>query len=213
MSMNKWFIIGITLLSFALLFGFAILVSESGSSPEEKSTALTVTEKDWTYGNKDSKVVVVEYLDFQCPACARVYPMTEKIKDEYKDRVLFVVRNFPLPNHSNGLISAKFVEASGKQGKYWEMYKLMYERQENWSESKDPASIFQSYAKELKLDISKLNVDINSEEIKNKIETDISTAKIVGVNETPTFYLNGSSMKTPSDLTSFKKLLDDELKK
>lgn len=209
----KGFVIGVIIFSVALLFGVPFLMSSSQVTPEETKILTNVTTSDWTYGNKEAKVVLIEYLDFQCEACARVYPMTEKVKEEYKDRVLFVTRYFPLSGHQYSRQSASVVEASGQQGKYWKMFKLMFERQTTWSESDDPTTLFNSYAKELNLDMEKFNVDIKSQTTKDRIDNDFSSGNKLNVQGTPSFFINGRKMSTPTDITAFRKVLDEELAK
>jgi protein-disulfide isomerase len=93
-----------------------------------------VAQDDWVKGNKDSKVIVVEYSDFQCPACAAYFPMVEQVMDEYKDKVAFVYRHFPLTSiHPHAEPMARAAEAAGKQGKFWEMYELIFKNQNAWS--------------------------------------------------------------------------------
>lgn len=94
----------------------------------------TITADDWVKGKKDSKVVLVEYSDFQCPACAAYFPMVEQVMDEYKDKVAFVYRHFPLISiHPYAEPMARASEAAGKQGKFWEMYQLIFKNQTAWS--------------------------------------------------------------------------------
>lgn len=93
-----------------------------------------VTADDWVKGKKDSQVILVEYSDFQCPACAAYFPMIERVMDEYKDRVAFVYRHFPLTGiHPYAETMARASEAAGKQGKFWEMYQLIFKNQSVWS--------------------------------------------------------------------------------
>src|SRR5690606_4714485 len=78
------------------------------------------------------EVQVVEFGDYQCPACAQVNPDVEKLKEEFKDDITFVFRNFPLPMHPNAQVAAEAAEAAGSQEKYWEMHNKLFETQDQW---------------------------------------------------------------------------------
>lgn len=134
-----------------------------GSTRPSISTTelLTVASDDWSKGNKDAQVTIIEYLDFECEACASYYPVVKRLSEEYKDKVRFVVRYFPLPGHANSMTAALAVEAAGKQGKYWEMHDILYENQRDWGERQfaDP-KIFENYAQQIGLDMEKYGKDI-----------------------------------------------------
>ena len=85
---------------------------------------------DQVYGNKDAKVVIIEYGDYQCPGCASAQSALKTVSEKYKDTVAFVFRNFPLYSiHPNAFAAASFAEAAGLQGKYWEMHDKLYTTQ------------------------------------------------------------------------------------
>ncbi len=93
-----------------------------------------INDADWVRGDKTSKVVVTEYSDFQCPACGAYYPMVEQINKELGDKIAFVYRHFPLVNiHQFAEPMARAAEAAGKQGKFWEMYSLIFTNQSKWA--------------------------------------------------------------------------------
>lgn len=210
--MNK-FVIIITVVSIALVVGIIALVESSNVSPEKKAEVLTTATEDHAYGNKEAKVTIVEYLDFQCPACAANFPMVEKIKEEYKDKIQFVVRHYPLPSHQYGRAASQAVVAADKQGKFWEMYKLMFDNQETWSNNPNYASDFESYAQQLSLDMDKFRVDRDSQDTKDRIQRDLNSARTLGVQGTPTFFMNGKNLPTPSNVEQFRSLIEQELNK
>jgi len=209
----KGFAIGVTLISFIMLFGFVYLLGKSTPSQEDNASILSIDNDDWVYGNRDSKVVLVEYADYECEACAAASPMVETIKAEYKDKIAFVVRYFPLPGHQYSKQSAYAVESAGKQGKYWEMNKLMFQNQIDWSGNPKSDEIFRGYAQDLGLNIEQFNADSDSAQTKEKVENDLKSGKDLNIQGTPTFFLNGRKIPTPRNIESFRKLLDEEIKK
>ncbi len=156
---------------------------------------------------KDEKAVLVEFGDFQCPACGSYFDLTEKLKDEFKDNLTFVFRNFPLMQHKYGKVSSYAAEAAGKQGKFWEMYTLLYKNQDKWSASSDAESIFKDYAKSLNLDMKKFEEDVKSGDIKKIVDNDSADGASLKVNSTPTFYLNGEKLASIKSYEDFQTLV------
>lgn len=146
------------------------------------------------FGKADSKVVLIEYGDFQCPGCGSVEPGIEKVTNDYKDYIAFVFRNFPLTTiHQNALAVASAVEAAGLQGKYWEMHNLVYANQNDWStlSTDQRTTKFTDYASKLSLDTTRFKTDMASSAVSRKISFDQAIGYKVGVDSTPTFTLSG----------------------
>lgn len=184
---------------------------------------------DHVTGKKDSKVLLIEYGDFQCPSCGSAYPQTKQIIKEYGDRVGFVFRNFPLTSlHPNARVAAATAEAAGLQGKYWEMHDMLYEKQDDWSglSGDKRGDIFNSYAQTLGLDMDKFKADLQSNSTSGdtsttkKIAFDQALGKKFNVNATPTFFINGKQMDDATreafvkgqDISSVRAALDEALK-
>ena len=158
-------------------------------------------------GPKDAKVYLVEFSDFQCPACKSLKPYVDEIKTSYKDKLLFAYRHFPLQQHQFARSSAYAAEAAGEQGKFWEMYDFLFANQEKLSEEKIAEGV-----KLLGLDLKKYDEDFKSEKIKNKIDKDLADGQKVGVNGTPTLFLNGKKLEL-ADFTDLKKAVDEAINK
>ena len=173
---------------------------------------------DHVFGKKDSKVILIEYGDYQCPPCGSMHPSIKSISEQYKDKILFIFRNFPIPSlHPNARAAAATVEAAGLQGKYWEMHNNVFETQNSWSNlnGNERTKFFESLAEKLGLDITKYNNNLADTFIGKKIDFDYALGKKADVNATPTFFLNGEKLD-PSDYGDAKKLKDTiniELKK
>lgn len=178
---------------------------------------------DRILGNKSSKVVLVEYGDFQCPGCSGAASKVKEITNEYKDKIAFVARNFPLTNiHPNARVAAAAAEAAGFQGKYWQMYDMVFENQDNWKDAntEERDALFTEYAVELGLKKDRFVSDLSHPNIGKKISFDQALGKKQGVTGTPTFFINGTKVNEEvtdniiqSDGSELKKLLDEALKK
>ncbi len=141
------------------------------------------------------KVKVIEFADFQCPACGYAYPGVKSLKETYGDKVTFVYRNYPLSMHLNSLTAAYAAEAAGLQGKFFEMHDMLFEGQAEWSEQVDPSNVFQSYAQKIGLNIDQWKKDKESQFVKDRVEADKKDAEAVGVNSTPTFFIGSSTVR------------------
>lgn len=167
-----------------------------------------VTATDWVVGTTTAPVTIVEYSDFQCPACASYFPVVEQLLKEKGDAVQFVYRHFPLSQHPHAVTAAQAAEAAGDQGKFWDMYKMIFETQTEWEALTDAKPVFAGYAKNIGLDMAKYVTDVESKENLDKINSDVKSGLKAGVNSTPTFYLNGKKV-IPQNYDDFKKLIDD----
>lgn len=152
---------------------------------------------DHVQGNADSKVVLIEYGDFQCPGCASAAPVIKGLVEKYKDNIAFVFRNYPLYQmHPNAFSSSSAAEAAGLQGKYWEMYDKLYENQSSWVSLSGTVrtDYYLSLASQLGLDIETFKADLESEAIKQKIDFDSALGKKVEIAGTPSYFMNGKNV-------------------
>ena len=223
MTKKNWIIFAV--ISVVILGGLVYLSGRNrvDVSSVEPNSILTPSDQsgnigDHVYGNKNSKVQLIEYGDFQCPGCGSVHPTVQSIKEKYKDDIAFVFRNFPLTSiHPNALVAAATAEAAGKQGKYWQMHDKLYTQQDTWSNAtiNDRTNVFSGYASEVGLDIDRYNKDLTDPNITKKINFDLALGKDQGVTSTPTFYLNGRELDqdTWGTLEKFEKAIDDEIAK
>ncbi len=220
MSNEIKIIAGISVVTLVLVIGAAFLFGGSSSSqtaqnaqPIKNTDALIHTDSHEI--NTHSKVTLVEFGDFQCPACGAEYPIITQLLQTYNGKINFVFRNFPLPQHQNALPSAEVVEAAGAQGKFFEMYNMLYTNQSTWGETQPDKAMnyFTQYAKALRLDMNKFKSDVTSKKFANKIQKDVNDGYAVGVNATPTFFLNGVAIQGGLPYNDFKARIDQALKK
>lgn len=172
---------------------------------------------DHVFGNKDAKVILVEYGDFQCPGCGNVHPTVKELTEKYEDDVAFVFRNLPLTNiHPNARAAAAAAEAAGLQGKYWDMHNLLFESQSAWSNvsSSERIELFATYAKEVGINVETFKEDITSSAINQKINFDRALAAKANASATPAFFLDGKSLdnSTWNDPKVFEEAITTELR-
>jgi protein-disulfide isomerase len=147
----------------------------------------------------DSAVTFVEFLDFECEGCRAVYPAIEQLRSEYGDRVNFVIRYFPLGAHHNAERAARAVEAAAQQGKFEAMYTKMYDTQSQWGEQQAPADeAFRGFAAELGLDMTAFDKAYRDPATAARVQLDVADGRALGVQGTPTFFLNGARIQPHS---------------
>jgi protein-disulfide isomerase len=155
------------------------------------------------YGQEEGIVTVTEYADFQCPACASFSPIVSQVKEQFKDQIRFEFRHFPLVQiHPNATTAHRAAQAAANQGKFWEMHDLLFQRIQSWSQSTNPTTVFEEYARELNLDIEKYKIDAASSETLGVINADIELGKNNNVNSTPTFLIDGEIIDNPTSISS-----------
>lgn len=205
---------GAALLLILSVWGLIAVANSTPNKSNGEITAPPVTTEDITIGSDSAKVKLTEYADFQCPACAAYHPVVTQILTEYDGKVQLAYRFFPLRQiHQNADISARAAYAAHKQGKFREMHNLLFENQSSWANEQDPRKIFEGYAKEIGLDVEKFKTDMDSDEAKDRVADSFSQGNNIGVNSTPTFFLNNKKIELPGTYDNFKKLIENELSK
>ena len=153
-----------------------------------------ITEEDWIYGDFDAPITIVEYADFQCPACVGFSLSVKDLINEYPGTIRIVFRHLPLPSiHDLAYISAMSAEAAGAQGKFWEMHDLLYQNQQQWNiyteEQFIDWAIFQAEA--LELDVDQFTADLNDKDVRAEIEAVNQERLSQGMHYTPFVVING----------------------
>jgi protein-disulfide isomerase len=206
---------GIFLAVIIVITAVAAYFSSHGGTSNSTSFKATqtsaITSGDHTHGAANAKVSLIEYGDYECPACGAYEPIVEQLYQQYKGQVLFVFRNFPLYQiHPFGMISAQATEAANLQGKYWEMHDLLYSKQTEWisNATLTPADVvskyFNTYAQSLGLNVTQFDADINSDTVKAKVQADLALGNAAQVDHTPTFFINLTQIANPSSLQNFQ---------
>lgn len=212
-SATVWIVI---IATFAAVIGGLIWLSAGNSGSGTSSLPLDrVADSDHlTAGSRDARVVLIEYSDFQCPACGAYAPILKQLESEYGDRVAFVFRHFPLRSiHLNAEPAARAAEAAARQDAFVEMRDKLYDTQAAWSNLTDPTATFKGYAEELGLNLETFASDYSSAAVREKIDGDVDSGRGAGVTGTPTFYLNGTKLSNPNSVEAFRRLLDEAIAK
>jgi len=182
----------IVALAVVVLIGASVVYSQNASEKANEGVVIEPHIK----GNPDAKVTLVEYSDFECPACAQFSPYIKELINEYGDSLRLEYRHFPLINiHANAVPAARAAEAAAQQGKFWEMHDKLFENQGAWTRSSSPASAFNKYAEEIGLDMEKFKLHLNSSIITDSINESFNDAREQGFTGTPSFLLNGEKMQ------------------
>lgn len=177
-------------------FGYKIYAFFTAPVPEVVQEPVEIVGSDWTKGSQEYEVTLLEYGDFQCPACASYFPMVKQLLEEYPEELRVVYRHFPLPSHKNAYAAALAAEAAGDQGKFWEMHDILFEKQDDWANVFNPKDKFVEYAQGLELDTERFVSFYESDEAKEKVDADMLSGNKLGVNATPTFYLDGDKLES-----------------
>ncbi len=205
--MSKGFIVII----IAIVVGFAgifALTKDNGDS----GTSASVTPTNHVAGAGSAGVTIVEYGDFECPVCGRYFPMVESIRQKYGDQITFQFRHFPLTQtHPNAQAAHRAAESAGKQGKFFELYSILFERQSEWSASSNAVPIFEGYANELELNVDQFKSDFSSKVVNDTINADVKAGQGLGVNATPTFFINGKQIENPRDEADFDAIVAEAI--
>jgi protein-disulfide isomerase len=209
-----WIWISIIAVALITLWGLIALVdSSSTSSTSQIGTPKAVSDQDITLGNIDkAKVILIEYADFQCPACSISASFVRKLNKEFGNSLLIVYRFFPLTNiHQNSMPSAQAAFAAHKQDKFWEMSELLYQNQDLWAEDQNAQKIFTDYAKKINLNIDQFTKDYNADSTKKFINAEGDEGLSIGINSTPSFFVNGKLIQNPQDYEAFKQIIQNEI--
>ncbi len=197
-----------TVIIFAIIglfIGLAILGGGSGTPSTTNSLAVAVDPAtDHIKGPSTAKATLVEYSDFQCPACGQYEPIIREVASSFPNDLQIVYRHFPLMElHPNAMPSAIASEAAAKQGKFWEYHDMLFDRQSQWVEATSTDKLFTEFAKDLGINTDQFQKDLTSIDTTERVGKDITSGNASGINATPTFYLNGSQIH-PQSLGEFK---------
>jgi len=207
--MSKQFLAVLAIIVLGFVGIFTLNHHKAGAPSQSSSSQPT----NHITGTGSKNVTLIEYGDYQCPACGAYYPLVKTITEKYKNDIFFQFRNFPLIQiHPNAFAGARAAEAADKQGKFWEMHDMLYEQQKTWSAGNNAKTYFDQYASQLNLDITKFDQDYASDEVNDLINADIKAGQALGADSTPTFVLDGKKLdQNPTDQASFEKLIDDAI--
>lgn len=214
MSKQFWAVIAAIVV---ILVGVSIATNHKSNGSGSKSNSNAVTHH--VEGKSTTGVTLVEYGDYQCPYC-QVYSSTVKqVVADYGDKISFQFVNFPLTSlHQNAFAAARAAEAANKQGKFWEYHDLLYQNNDpngrtGWVASNQPTTYFDQFAKDLGLNVKQFDTDMASEATNDAVNADMAKGNKLGIDGTPTFYVDGKKVTIANSEADFKKVLDAAITK
>jgi protein-disulfide isomerase len=164
-------------------------------------------------GGANAPVTLEEYGDFQCTPCAQLFPILAKVEEDYGEQLRVVFRHKPLRKHEHAVLAAHAAEAAGLQGRFWEMHDLLFQNSLRWTKGVDGVGpdaspsrrlestvlameievrdVFVSYAEKLELDVERFKTDIDRNDVKARVDSDAARGDKLGIDRTPTLYING----------------------
>ncbi|WP_353890629.1 thioredoxin domain-containing protein [Micromonospora sp. WMMA1363] len=212
MSTNLKVTLGIVAAALVALIGIVVTNQGNTPAPAAASEMLVRAGSHRLSTAADGKVTVVEFLDFECESCLAAYPGVEKLRAEYGDRITYVVRYFPIPSHPNAYDAAHAVEAAARQGKFEPMYRKLFDTATAWGHQREPqVAVFEGYAQQLGLDMTRFKADVNSAEVADRVKADAADGEALGVQGTPTFFINGTQFTGRPTYDNLKTAIDTSL--
>ena len=167
---------------------------------------IAVEASDPVKGLAGAPITIVEYSDYQCPFCARVNPTLDRIMQSYGDKVKIVFKDFPLPNHAEAPKAAEAAHCAGEQGKYWQLHDRLFANQQALQVSQ-----IKQYATALELDMNAFNQCLDSGKHASRVAENVKAGEALGVQSTPTLYVNGRPVVGAQPFEFFKAIIEEEL--
>ncbi|MGH7142192.1 MAG: DsbA family protein [Candidatus Saccharimonadales bacterium] len=189
--MSKQFWLAVIIIA-AILGGIVLVTNHNQANSGNTNTKPT----EHVEGSDTKHVTLIEYGDYECPICEEFYPTVKQVVADYITQIKFQFRNLPLTQiHPNAFAGARAAEAASDQNKFWQMHDLLYDNQTQWVSSSNPLTYFDSYAKQLGLNMTTFNKDYASNQVNNAINADIAAFNKTGDEmATPTFILDGKTL-------------------
>jgi protein-disulfide isomerase len=225
-------VLAIALIGGSLFYGCSSTPSNNGTTNKPPATTAAApppaakqtippgappgAEPPEQMGSPNAAVTLEEFADFQCGSCAAAHPAMNEIKGMYGTRIHFIFRNFPLQiaAHDKAYEAALAASAAGMQGKFWDMQNILFSNQKTWSSDPTYKEIWKGYAQKIGLNMAKWETDMGGLGAKTRVEKDIERGKAVGINSTPTLFMNGTAVPfADMKVDSLKALIDAELQK
>ena len=176
--------------------------------PDATSTYKVDLGEAYAKGNKDALVTIIAWSDFQCPYCKRVVPTLTELEKAYGDDLRVAFKHNPLSFHNRAMPAAKAAEAAGKQGKFWEMHDKLFENNKEMTDDN-----FVKWAEEIGLDVAQFKKDMADPALEKRIKEQQAQGMTLGARGTPAFFVNGRFLSGAQPVDSFKKVIDEEMKK
>jgi protein-disulfide isomerase len=200
----------IGLVGAVALAGFLSQGAEESATPAPAASAfsLSISPSAYSRGPEDARVTLVEFGDYQCPTCAVFHPIVSELLRRFPSDLRFEYHHIPLVSiHANAIFAATAAEAAGEAGRFWEMHELLFVNQSNWAPHPNPEPLFVSYAEQAGIDPERFRTLLRSPTVEARVQADIQEAVRLGVNSTPTFFVNGRPIPLPRNAQEFENVV------
>jgi len=213
------FLLGFVVAAPIFIGGTYLFIHDGGTGENLKPSGAQANEQGNTIeptfnfdgvnsmGDKNAKVTMVVYSDFECPYCANHHETIKQIISEYGNKVRVVWKSFPLSFHANAEPAANAAECAGEQGKFWEYADKLFANQSSFG-----TALWTKLASELKLNASKFNTCMSSKTYQSKIDADLNEGIANGVEGTPATFVNGELVSGALPFSNFQQIIDSILK-
>ena len=212
---RRWWFISILVL-IVLWFGLPFIITplvekyevgrvlQNTETPLSKvGLSLLETTDDPFIGYTDAPVVIVEFLDYQCPFCKQAVPIMKQVLSTYPDTVKLIIRDFPIDSvHPEAISAAVAANCAQAQGNFWEYHDALYDQQDELGEN-----LYQSLARQFNLDLTKFDSCSKSLAVRKEIGDDYDAGIKAGVGGTPTFFVNGQKVEGPLPIDLWKQII------
>jgi protein-disulfide isomerase len=141
-------------------------------------------------GAEEAQHNVIEYMDFQCPACIRGARILNQFLQDHPSVLSLDMKYFPLSNEGSGFLAALYAECASRQGQFWPMYDKLIEMFDQWRRLRDPSPAFDLYAKEIELDLKIIEQCVQQDETQQTIRDDKMDGQLLGIRSTPTYIID-----------------------
>jgi len=192
-----------------MVVGVAVFFSSSQTSPstpgeQQYDSTMVTGDAPHSFGPENARVTIVEFSDFQCPACKAVEPFVKQVAEAYPEDVRVVYRHYPLTSiHPYAQLAAQAAEVAADDGKFWEYHDRLFAEQPTWSKAKtaeEAQSLFVGYAADLGIDTAEFQEKIQSSEYRDRVLADVTAGNELSINATPTLFINGQFVAAPNQL-------------
>ncbi len=211
---NIW-VVGFAVLLVGAIFAMWASGRNSAIPPTapivQENADISVNENDHIKGSPNGVITLVEFSDFQCPACKAYAPILSELSRQFPDDLRIVYKHFPLRSiHPGAEPAARASEAAALQGRFWDMHDILFENQDAWGRAPS-RNLFEKYAGDIGLDTEQFKRDYDSSIVRDKVTADSALSAELGLNSTPSFYLNGRKINNPLSVEEFADLIRAEL--
>ncbi|MBU0597763.1 thioredoxin domain-containing protein [Patescibacteria group bacterium] len=208
-KMSRWLVIVIILAAIGGGTYWTVNLSNTNNSSDNIDSGAIDNPR---IGPEDAKVVITEFSDFSCPACAEAAPTVKQLTEEYGDQIALVFNGFNL-RHDWSEKSLEAGECAHKQGKFWALHDLLFTSQKEWSSNDEAINLFKQYAEEAGLNTEEFISCLDNDEMSDEVKRDTNVAADNKVDATPTFRINDQILVGAKSTEEFKEIIDQELNK